>query len=295
MIYSIENEFLKVEISGTGAELRSIVGKKTGAEYLWQGNPDFWKNRATVIFPVCGRLEGGYYTYEGKRYELPIHGFAKLAEYEVTKKAADEIALTFRSDEESKKAYPFDFSFTVTYTLDGSRIRQHYTVKNIGQGDLPFSLGGHPGFHVPFDKTEGEDFTDYFIEFPAECKARCAVLSDRCFYTGKEADFPLKDGIRLPLRHDLFDHDAIFLSGTPEIVTLRSKKNDRRVTVSFRDMTHLGFWHTAKAEAPFLCIEPWHGIPSTDGQIDDFATKNELIHLPSGKTYETEIGIEIYE
>ena len=78
MNYIIENEALRVEIADRGAEIMSIVGKKTGFEYLWQGDATYWASRATVLFPICGRLTDGKYTYKGKEYEMVLHGFAKL-------------------------------------------------------------------------------------------------------------------------------------------------------------------------------------------------------------------------
>ena len=64
MIHKIENEFLSVEINSLGAELFSVKSKKTGVEYLWQGNANYWKSRATVLFPVCGRIFSGKYTFK---------------------------------------------------------------------------------------------------------------------------------------------------------------------------------------------------------------------------------------
>ena len=64
MLYTIENEQIRVEISDRGAEIMSIVGKKSGHEYLWQGDAKYWASRATVLFPICGRLTEGKYTYE---------------------------------------------------------------------------------------------------------------------------------------------------------------------------------------------------------------------------------------
>jgi galactose mutarotase-like enzyme len=56
MITGIENDLLRVQASSLGAELQSIVLKKDGTEYLWQGDPTYWKGRAYNLFPICGRL-----------------------------------------------------------------------------------------------------------------------------------------------------------------------------------------------------------------------------------------------
>ena len=64
MLYTIENEKLKVSISDKGAELQNIILKSDGTEYLWQGDERFWSGRAYNLFPICGRLTDGRYTYK---------------------------------------------------------------------------------------------------------------------------------------------------------------------------------------------------------------------------------------
>ncbi len=293
MNYTIENDVIRVEFSDRGAEMMSLVGKKTGFEYLWQGNPEFWGGRATVLFPICGRLTEGKYTYRGKEYEMVLHGFAKLQTYTVVEQKSDAITFELRPNEESRKAYPFDFIFRVSYTLDGASVRTTMAVENSGSEVLPFSVGGHPGFNVPF--VEGESFEDYYMEFKCAKPTESLVMSPTCYYTGKNQPFALREGRFLDMKHSLFDNDAIFLEGMCNHVSLKSKKNDRAVTVHFEDMTHLGFWHKPGTEAPFVCIEPWHGVPAYDGKVDDMETKNEMIHLPVGEKYSTYFDVIITE
>ena len=66
MIYSIENEQLKIAVNSLGAQLYSVYSKKSDTEYLWQGNPEFWKDRAHNLFPFIGRMYDGIFHYEGK-------------------------------------------------------------------------------------------------------------------------------------------------------------------------------------------------------------------------------------
>ena len=121
-------------------------------------------------------------------------------------------------------------------------------------------------------------------------------MSATCYYTGANEPFELKDGKILELRHDLFANDAIFLTGTDREVSLKSKKNDRAVTVKFSDkMVNLGFWQKPNTDAPYVCIEPWAGVPAYDGKIDDFATKNLFTHLKKGETYTNDFTITITE
>lgn len=39
MIYTIENEFLRVSAEDDGAQLSSVELKENGKEFLWQGDP----------------------------------------------------------------------------------------------------------------------------------------------------------------------------------------------------------------------------------------------------------------
>ena len=293
MIYTIENEQIKVDISDRGAEMMSLVGKKTGFEYLWQGNATYWASRATVLFPICGRLTDGKYTFGGETYEMILHGFAKLSDFTVVAHNRESITFELVSSEESRKIYPFDFVLRMTYTLDGASVKTAFEVKNPMDSALPFSVGGHPGFNIPF--CEGEAFEDYYLEFACKKDCRRLVMSPTCYYTGETEPMALEDGRILRLRHDLFDNDAIFLEGMCRKVSLKSTKNDRAITVNWGDMTHVGFWQKPHTDAPYVCIEPWHGVPAYDGKIDDFATKAEMMHLPAGETYNNVFTITVTE
>ena len=45
-------------------------------------------------------------------------------------------------------------------------MRVSYEVTNEGTEDMPFFIGGHPGFRCPLD--EGEAYTDYELRFEKE-------------------------------------------------------------------------------------------------------------------------------
>lgn len=291
MIRKIENEFLSVEINEKGAELYSINSKTTDIEYLWQGNPEFWKGKSPVLFPICGRLFGGKYTYNGVEYEMPIHGIAKLFDFTSKLVSDTQIEFVLTSNEQTKKYYPFDFEFIVRYTLIERALKIGFDVKNVGEKDLYFSYGAHPGFNIPF--TADEQFEDYYIEFSKD-KLIKHVFSDTCFCTGKTQEFKLNNG-KLELTHDLFDNDALFFETESDKVILKSLKSKNAIEITYKDMTCLGLWHKPKSDAPYICIEPWHGIPSDDGIIDDFKTKKQMIKLAQNQEYSNSYIIKIVE
>ena len=53
-MYYLKNGELTVEIASLGAEMKSLKDNRTGLEYLWEGDPAFWKRASPVLFPLVG-------------------------------------------------------------------------------------------------------------------------------------------------------------------------------------------------------------------------------------------------
>lgn len=293
MKHILENDQLRVEIDEHGAQIMSIFEKTTSTEYLWQGDPTYWNGRAPLLFPICGRLIEGRFTYKGQSYDMILHGFIRNVDLTVSAKTETSISLTYSDNELTRAQYPFAFRYTVTYTLCGNTLDHKFLVENTGDDVLPFGIGGHPGFNIPLE--EGTVFTDYYIEFADVKPARKLILTETCFMTDETEPFPLENGKIYRLHHDMFDNDAIFLRDMASSVTLKSDKTTRAVTVSYTNMPYLGLWHKPKTEAPYMCIEPWNGLPADDGIVDDMATKKYMNRLDPGKSAEFGMAITIHK
>lgn len=291
MIYTIKNDFLEVKVNDFGAELWSIKGLKTNTEYLWQGEKPYWEDRATVIFPICGRLFEGKYTYKGKTYEMGIHGFAKKMEYKVEEHTDSKILLSFCSNEFTRAQYPFEFIFKMEYSLKDNVITQKFIVENTDTKEIIFAVGGHPGFNAPFNK--GEKYEDYYLEFATDEEKENMCFTNH-FFNGEYLPYKMQDGKIIPLTHKLFDSGLSLRKGARE-VSLKSKVNNQSVTVKYQDFERIGFWKDNFTTAPFICIEPWMSMPSRNGIVDDFETKLEMTHLPVGETYKASFTIQINE
>lgn len=292
MLITIQNRHLSLSVDTLGAQMMSLRDRE-GCEYLWQGDAKYWADRAPTLFPFIARIYNNTYRYCGKPYHMGIHGFAAQSEFAVAEQGEDYAVFSLAADDATKESYPFDFTFTVTYRLEGSTLAVTYGVRNRSDCTMPFGIGGHPGFNVPF--AEGGKFEDYFLEFAIPCRPDRVGFTDELFLSGQDAPYPIGEGRRIPLHHSLFDEDAIVLKNMCRQVTLRGTSTGKYITVAYPQMPYLGIWHWPKTDAPYVCIEPWSSLPARQGVEEEFSCRSDLIQLPAGSTYENRWTITIGE
>ena len=280
MLHTIANDRLTVTVNSLGAQLWSIQSKD-GTEYLWQGDPAYWSDRALTIFPYVARLWQGQYEMDGRRYAMPIHGLAPTSEFALEEKTDTRMALVLRSSEATYAQYPRHFAFRVIYALEGDTLSVTYEVENRDERTMHFGLGGHPGFNVPLEP--GRRFEDYRLRFGGPCSPVRVGFTQDCFVSGQDTPFPLEGDTLLPLRHALFDDDAIVLRDMVRSVTLEAPGGRHSVTVSFPDMPYLGIWHWPRTDAPYVCIEPWRSLPARAGKVAVLEEQEDLVHLGRGQ------------
>lgn len=289
--YVIENENLRVIICSFGAEIISMKDKDEN-EYIWQGNPEYWDGQAPNLFPYIGRMIDKKYTFEGKTYEMDIHGFAKDSEFMARHLSNSEIVFSMRDTEETYKHYPFHFEFDVMYRVTGTSLQMCYRVKNLDEKEMYFGVGAHPGINVPFE--EGTVFEDYYLEFSETEDVQRVKFSERCFVEG-ENPYKLRDDKYIDLKHELFDEDAIVLRNMSKNLVLTSKTGKKALQVTYPRMDYVGFWHWPKTDAPYICIEPWSSLPSREGEMEDLAKQSNLMKLAPMQEHMNPITISIID
>lgn len=282
MNHTIQNEFMTVTAAERGAELQSILSAD-GTEYLWQGNPAYWRGRALNIFPYVARLNEGRYYLDGQLHEMGIHGFARHRDFRLAESNGTKMVFELASDPETYAQYPRHCVFRIVYSLRENILETIYEVDNLDTRVMYFGLGGHPGFQVPLAK--GKAFEDYRLRFENPCSPRRVQFSPSCFVTGEQTPYALEDGQVISLRHELFDDDAIVLTGMDRTVTLEAEGDPHSITVSYPQMDYVGFWHKPHSDAPYVCIEPWCSLPAAEGGITVLEEQKDLIRLEPGKTY----------
>ena len=290
LLHTIQNEYLTVTVSEQGAQLQSILGPD-GTEYLWQGDPKYWSDRALNLFPYVARLTGGCYFLDGTLHHMDIHGIAPYRRFSRTEQRGDSLTLELSADGWTRAVYPREFTFRVRYVLGRSSLFITYEVENRDERPMYFGLGGHPGFNVPL--APGKNFTDYRLRFGRACRPQRVGFTEDCFLNGAEEPFALEKDRFLPLRHELFDRDAIVLKDMDRQVTLETEGDSHAVTVTFPQMGYLGIWHMPRTDAPYVCLEPWCSLPSTKDKIPVLEEQPDLISLKPGETYRNKWSIQI--
>ncbi|MCQ2428518.1 MAG: hypothetical protein MJ137_09040 [Clostridia bacterium] len=296
--YILENDRLHAEGSELGGELVSLK-TADGTELLWQGGDGYWSGVSPNLFPVCGRLYGGSFTYGGREYALPCHGFLKETEMALLEKT--EQSVTLYADTAGKEftdlaeKFPFSYRLTLTVLLDNDTVRVIYNV-TAKDGPMYFSYGGHPGFRLPMDGIGA--FSDWMIDFGTECDPLQIEITPNGFCGEHLYAFPLEKRRYLRLEHSLFDIEGVFLKNMSRSATLRripekSFAGSPVITLEYPDCMTLGLWHDAGTEAPFVCIEPWHGTPDTEGIPCVFQNKADIISLASGESFDGGYSIKV--
>lgn len=279
---TVNNGIIALSVEEKGAQMRSLRDVLTGREYLWQADPEVWGRTAPILFPAVGKVYTDGYIYAGKRYDMPKHGFARDKEFDVKEKRADSLTLSFVPDEKIKAIYPFEFEFSARFTLDGRKLTFSYEVENKGDETMYFSLGAHPGFNISFgDKLvfeKGETLTALFYN---------------------EADRPNPDAAPVALNGDdtLVLTREFFEKGSlcfPPVVSEKVKLADTHgkeyMSMSFGKVPHLWLW--AKAGAPYVCIEPWHGADETVS-VEELENKKGIVSLEAGEKFVFPIEITL--
>ncbi len=269
---TIKSKELTVTIAKRGAEPRSVSDSKT--EYLWNARPEVWANTAPLMFPICGGLKENRYTHGGKEYTLNKHGFAKFSEFELESADGGSAVFLLRANAETKAVYPFDFELRAAYRLEGRRLSIDYFVKNLSEETMYFNIGSHEGYYTP------EGIEEYDIVFDAPTTLSHTVLNGNLL---TERTTPvLFESTVLPLYEKFFFSDALVFRDAPvRAASLRNRRTGKTVRVEFPDCRHLLVWHTPNA--PFLCVEPWNGIPDLDGSSYQLSEKVGVTALSAGK------------
>jgi galactose mutarotase-like enzyme len=284
---TVNSGALTAQIDPLGAQL-SALRDRSGREFLWDGNPDFWNGRAPLLFPIVGTLAGGVYRIGGRTYALPRHGFARGKSFEVLSASSSEALLRLRADEKTLAVYPFHFELQMHFEISDSTLRVTARVTNDGDVPMPASFGYHPAFRWPLPL--GTARADHAIEFGLQEPAPIRRLDAAGLVTPILYPSPVHER-RLLLADELFRDDVVIFAPIRSQALSYGASAGPRIAMQFPDTPYLGLW--GKPGAPFICIEPWHGVSDPVGFTGDFTEKPGVFIVPPGAHRELSMQVTV--
>ena len=104
----------------------------------------------------------------------------------------------------------------------------------------------------------------------------------------------LKGTNELPLKYSDYDNDAMIVEYLPKkAVNLLSRKSGKGFRFTFDGFDALGLWTPIKKASPFICLEPWNGLPADVDETTDAKSKKYAITIASGEEYTVAYTVEI--
>jgi galactose mutarotase-like enzyme len=283
----IENDWLMVNIDRHGAEVRKVMHKKNGLDYMWTGDEAYWGRVSPVLFPIVGRLKEDQYQLNGQTYKMSQHGFLRDVEFDVAEQTSTTVSFVYESLGSHVHVYPYDFTAKIHYRLKENSLIVQWQILNVNKEEMYFSIGAHPAFKIPLK--ENETIEDYQVNLtPApnksvmEYELESSLIHEKGIVTNLST---------IPLTNSLFVQDALIYSNIDK-VTLESKQSGYGVEVMLRDFPFVGVWskymETDGTIAPFVCIEPWYGIADTYDTTGNLKEKFGVNMLGAGETFQAE-------
>lgn len=282
MDYTLENEYLKVTITTSGAQVKSVIRKCDGVEHMWQADKAVWGYHAPILFPHCGKVVDGVIEAKGQTCQSPQHGFARLMEHSLVDQSRDTLVLELCADEETRKMFPYEFRLVSIFTLEGSTLHHTLSVENLDGCAMPFGIGYHPGFAIPFDDQHTAE--DYELRFSEPESPLCVnnlphgLMHGNLYYLGSNIQ-------SIPIDDKLFANDShCMVNLRSQTLGLYEKDTGRAVVCDISQFPYTLIW--SKPGTPkFVCIEPWHSLPSPENGSTRWEEKPAAAILAPGEEW----------
>ncbi|ENZ03614.1 hypothetical protein HMPREF1092_00148 [Clostridium thermobutyricum] len=276
MIYTLENSNIKITASPFGGELHNLTSKIDGTEFLWNGNEEFWKYHAPILFPIVGKVKDNKYIVEENTYSLPQHGLARISEFNMIKKTDTSIIFSLPYSNKTLEVYPYKFELQIRYDLIENGVKVSYKVINKDSKEIFFSIGAHPAFMCPI--MPEETMNDYYFEFNKKETSSLLTLNSEGYFSHERLPYLNNKNI-INLSKEVFKNDAlVFDNLNSNKISLKSKNHNKSLTMDFTGFPYMGLW-SKPTGAPFVCIEPWFGHSDYEDFTGEFKEKEGIQSL----------------
>lgn len=296
-MHTLENEYLKISVCETGAELYHIYDKEMKKEVLWYGDEAYWARRSPLLFPNVGRNHENRCLYQGQYYDTVQHGFTRDAVFTCIDSGKDFLTFQLCDTEETRNYFPFAFQLLVIYTLKERELEVCWKVENRNQETMYFTIGGHPGFNVPI--LENTKQTDYKLLFQRKEALEYLLVYGNTGTADSSTKYqlplePIGEYYGCDITEHMFDHDALILDNNQiDWVGIGYPDGTPYITMECKGFTNFGIW--SLPGAPYVCLEPWMGRCDDYGFQKEISEKPDVISLEAGKTFCKSYSIGVHK
>jgi len=234
-----------------------------------------WSGRAPILFPVAGGLRDDYYLWQGKKYEMPKHGFVRRREWQV-ESVTEDTAVFLMTDKH--EGFPFDYALRAIFRAEGDTLQVTYRVSNLQKDPFCFSIGAHEAYLLP------GGIEAYAVYFDEEERLDRYVIQGNGIL--KEPVCMAEKTKVLPLKYSDYTVDAlVFKHLKSKGITIRGG-DGRSIRVEAPEHPVTMFWTKPNMNAPYLCIEPWCNAPDMVDAPHEIDQKFGFLRLEAGETVE---------
>jgi galactose mutarotase-like enzyme len=254
-----------------GAACSIIMPGKQGPRELLYLHDFFWDEKIDDLpggwpfcFPVCARLtrqnKRGAYLYDGKIYEMKIHGFAWYEAWTVEKAGDDYLILVLRDNAHTRQGYPFSFELKLKYKVTRARLTCEQTYHNLSPKPMPYYAGFHPYFLTPPVDAGKEK-----VRLNYHPTRHLIYNSDLTDIAGEAALFNLPVSVT-----DTKINEQLTMVGEDKTIELQYPDGDKihMVAEGVEDPNLFSYIQLyTMAKKPFICVEPWMAFPNAMNSV----------------------------
>lgn len=223
-------------------------------DYAWNTEINDLPGGIPFLFPVCARIarnnQVGVYLFEGKQYQLKIHGFSWFEKWSVQQAQSDAIELILKDNENTLACYPFRFEIKLKYIISNGKLTCHQTYRNCEENkSMPYYAGFHPYFLTPQKEK-------VILDFHAICRLKYNEnLTD---IVGEQSLFKTPVNITDPEINE-----QLCVLGENKLATLTFANGEILKTTVFGAPDIFSYLQLYTIpDKPFFCVERWMSFPN---------------------------------
>ncbi|MBU0677654.1 MAG: aldose epimerase [Verrucomicrobia bacterium] len=262
------------ELGGVGSSL--IMPSSEGGREILFCHPWFWdrdddrtRGGLPFLFPIVGRLEHdgklAKYGYEGKIYDLPLHGFSLNVPWVGEVVSEDTCRLTLTDTDITRAMYPFSFRVELLYRVEPGELICEQIYTNTGDVRMPYYAGFHPYFLTPRAGQGKEDVLHDFRPAAGQVynESLAAVI-------GEDEPSSLPASVNDPALRERCHR----LGADKETRVVFPDGMTIHMTATGEDPNLFPYVHLyTELEKPYTCVEPWMACP---GALNDLTKSRWL-------------------